>query len=91
MLHQDSNDSGVRIVNSATSKISTFPDGKICGQIDHTFIDRRWHSIVLDVRSFRGVDGDTNHCTMVATVRERLAVCKQAARKFDVKDLFSKN
>jgi len=37
----------------------------------------------LDVRSFRGADCDTNYCVMVAKVRERLAVSKQAAKKFD--------
>jgi hypothetical protein len=39
---------------------------------------------ILDVRSFRGADIDTNHYLVVATVRERLAVIKQAAQMFDV-------
>ena len=47
-------------------------------------IDRRWHSSVLDVRSFRGADCDTDHCLVVTKVRERLAVSKQAALTFDV-------
>jgi hypothetical protein len=47
-------------------------------------IDRRWHSNILDVRSFRGADCDTDHYLVVAKVRERLAVCKQTAQKFDV-------
>ena len=33
---------------------------------------------------FRGADCDTDHCLVVAKVKERLAVSKQAAQKFDV-------
>ena len=32
---------------------------------------------------FRGADCDTDHYLLVAKVRERLAVSKQAAQKFD--------
>ena len=39
---------------------------------------------VLDVRSFRGADFDTDYCLMVAKVRERLAISKKAAQNFDV-------
>ena len=46
-------------------------------------IERRWHSIVLDIRNFRGADCDTDHYLAVAEVRERLAVSKQAAQNFD--------
>ena len=46
-------------------------------------IDRRCHSSILDVRSFRGADCDTDYYLVVAKVRERLAVSKQAAMKFD--------
>jgi len=61
----------------------TFPDGKIHNKIDHILIDRRWHLSILDVRSFRVVDCDTDHYLVVAKFRERLAVSKQAAQKFD--------
>jgi len=46
-------------------------------------IDRRWHSSVLDVRSFGGADCDIDHHLMIAKARERLAVGKQAAQMFD--------
>ena len=53
----------------------TSPDGKTHNQIDHILIDRRWHSSILDVRSFRGADCDNDHYLVVVKVRERLAVC----------------
>ena len=62
----------------------TSPNGNTHNQIDHMFIDGRWHSCVFNVWSFRGADCDTNHYLMVANVRERLAVSKQALQKFDI-------
>ncbi|PNF36269.1 hypothetical protein B7P43_G06499 [Cryptotermes secundus] len=52
----------------------TSPDGKIHNEIDHISIDRRRHSSILDVRSFRAADCDTDHYLVAADVRERLAV-----------------
>jgi len=40
---------------------------------------------VLYVRAFRKADCDSDHYLVVAKVRERLAVSKQAAQKFDSK------
>jgi hypothetical protein len=64
--------------------IWTSPEGKTNNQIDHVLIDRRWHSSILDVRSFRGADCDTDHYLVVAKVRERLSARKQEAQKTDV-------
>jgi hypothetical protein len=63
------------------------PEGKTHKHIDHVLIDRRWHSSILDVRSFRGADCDTDHYLVVPKVRERLAVSKQAAQKIDMERL----
>ena len=59
----------------------TSPDGKAHNQIDQILIDRRRQSSILDVRSFRGAEYDTDHYLVVAKVRERLAVSKQATQK----------
>jgi len=52
-------------------------------------IERRWHSSILDVRKFKEADCNTDHYLVVARVRERLAVNKQAAQKLEGKDLIS--
>jgi hypothetical protein len=62
----------------------TSPGGNTHNQIDHVLIDRRWHSSILDVRSFTGVDCVIDHYLVVAKVRERLAVSKRAAQKIDM-------
>jgi hypothetical protein len=62
----------------------TSPDGKTHNQIDHIFIDRRRHSSVLNVRSFRGSDFDTDQYLVVAKARERLAVSKRMVKKMDM-------
>jgi exonuclease III len=59
----------------------TSPGGKTHNQIDHILIDRRRHSNVLDDRSFRAADCDSDHCLVVAKVRERLAVNKQRSQE----------
>jgi hypothetical protein len=62
----------------------TSPDGMTHSQTNHILIERRWHTSALDVPSCRGADCNTDHCLVIAKVRERLAVSKQAAQKFDV-------
>jgi hypothetical protein len=55
-------------------------------------IDRRRHSTILDVRSFRAAGWDTDHYLVVATVTERLEMNKQTTHRvyverFSLKEL----
>jgi hypothetical protein len=61
------------------------PEVNTHNQTDHVLIDGRRHSSILDVRSFRGADCDTDHYLVVAKLRERLALSKRAAQKIDTK------
>jgi hypothetical protein len=47
-------------------------------------IDRRRHSSILDVTSFRGADCDSDHYLVVAKLRDRLALSKRMVKKMDV-------
>jgi hypothetical protein len=54
----------------------TYPDGKTHNQIDHILIERKQHTSISDVRSFRRIYCDTDHYLVVTKVRERFAVSK---------------
>ncbi|PNF29719.1 hypothetical protein B7P43_G12562 [Cryptotermes secundus] len=69
----------------------TSPDGKVHNQIDNILIDRRRHSSILDVRSFRAADCDTDHYLVVAKVMERLAVNKQTTHRVHMERFNLKN
>jgi hypothetical protein len=60
----------------------TSPDGKSHNKIYHSLIERKRHSSILDVRSFRVADCDADHYLVVAKVRETLAVSKQTTYRF---------
>jgi len=79
----------VRVVNFATSnltvKSTTFPyrnihkctmtstDEKKHNLTVHVLIDKRWHSNIVDVPSFRRADSDTDYYLMFAKVRENVS------------------
>jgi hypothetical protein len=60
----------------------TSPDGKTHNQIDHILVHSRRHSNVLDVRSFRTADCNSDSYLVVVKVRERLAVNRQRSQRF---------
>ncbi|GFT97692.1 uncharacterized protein TNCV_275361 [Trichonephila clavipes] len=55
------------------------PDGQTHNQIDHVLIDRRHRNNIMDVRSYRGANVDTDHILVRSKVRFRL--CKNFFRK----------
>jgi hypothetical protein len=69
--------------------IWTPSEGNTHNQIDDVLIDRRLHSSVLDVRSFRGADCDADHYLVVAEVRERTAV-SELHRRWTWRDSISR-
>jgi hypothetical protein len=69
----------------------TSPDGKTHSQVDHILADRRRHSNILDVRSYRAADCDNDHYLVVAKIGERLAVNKQRSHKLHVERFNLKN
>jgi hypothetical protein len=50
-------------------------------------VDRRRNSNILDVRSYRAADSDTDHYLVMTRLRERLAVNKQRSRTFHMERL----
>jgi hypothetical protein len=62
----------------------TFPDGVTHNQIDHVQIDKKRHSNIINIRSFRRSDSDTNHYLVLANLRERISVSKRARQKSDL-------
>jgi hypothetical protein len=47
-------------------------------------IDKRRHSNILDIQSFRGADSDTDHYLVVAKLRNRISVHKRVRQNFDL-------
>jgi hypothetical protein len=64
----------------------TSPDGNTHNQIDHILIR---HSSILDVRSFRVADYNTDHCLVVAKIRERLVVSEKSSTQISYGDVQS--
>jgi hypothetical protein len=56
------------------------PDGKTHNQMNHILVYRHRHSNVLDVRSYKTADRDSDHYLVVANVRERLTVNRQRSQ-----------
>jgi hypothetical protein len=66
-------------------------NGKTHNRIDHILIDRRRHSNILNVRSFRAANCETDLCLVVAKFRDRLAVSKQIIHRVHMERFNLKN
>ncbi|PSN29406.1 hypothetical protein C0J52_26264 [Blattella germanica] len=64
-LHEDSIDNGVRLVTFATSKNLI---------IDHVLVYKRWHSSIIDIRSVRGLDCNSDYHLVRVKIRERIKI-----------------
>jgi hypothetical protein len=48
-------------------------DEKTRSQIDHDLMDKRKHSNIIDIQSFRGIDCNTGHYLVGDSIREKLS------------------
>jgi hypothetical protein len=72
---------------SHTETFKIIPRNFLIGRVEtdgSILIVRRWLSNILDVRFFGVLGCYTDHCLVVAKVRESLAVSKQAAQTVDM-------
>jgi hypothetical protein len=60
------------------------PDCVTHNQIDNALLDKRRHSNVLDVLSFRGAGCDIDHYLVVTKLREGISVSKLARQNSDL-------
>ena len=65
-------------------------DGRTKNQIDHTLVNRRFRTSVLDTRSMRSADVASDHYLVRSTIRlklKRAPVTKSTKKKFDTHKL----
>jgi len=67
------------------------PDGQTYNQIDHLLIDARHVSNVMDVRTFRGANIDSDHYLLISKIRSQISNARKTygtcARKFNIEKL----
>jgi hypothetical protein len=67
------------------------PDGTVFDQINHILIDRRFSSSILDVRSYRGANCDSDHYLVKIIFRCRINISRpikgQVQPKIDIENL----
>ena len=71
----------------------TSPDGATRNQIDHIAVNGRFKRSVMDVRTFRAADVDSDHNLLVGTLKLKLAKVykkKESRKRFDLNQLKQK-
>lgn len=67
------------------------PDGVTSNQIDHVLIDRRHGSDIIDVKTCRGADADSDHFLVVAVYRQRISTTRNVSiennKKFNMRTI----
>lgn len=58
----------------------TSPDDSTYNQIDHILIDSRHVSNLLDIRTFRGANADSDHFLVICKIREKIAMAKNSKK-----------
>ncbi|KAJ4446912.1 hypothetical protein ANN_13613 [Periplaneta americana] len=72
------------------SRLATLPyffrcqDGLTHNQIDHILIDKRRHTSIVDIRTFRGADCNSDHYLVIGELRERLSVAKRVEQQVNI-------
>ncbi|KAJ4430316.1 hypothetical protein ANN_22529 [Periplaneta americana] len=59
-------------------------DGMTHNQIDHIFVDKRRHTSIVDIRTFRGADCNSDHYLVIGELRERLSVAKRVEQQANI-------
>ncbi|KAJ4430447.1 hypothetical protein ANN_22663 [Periplaneta americana] len=62
----------------------TSPDGLTHNQIDHILIDKRRHTSIVDIRTFRDADCNSDHYLVIGELRERLSVAKRVEQQVNI-------
>ncbi|KAJ4431136.1 hypothetical protein ANN_19731 [Periplaneta americana] len=64
--------------------LSTSSYGLTHNQIDHILIDKRRHTSIVDIRTFRGADCNSDHYLVIGELRERLSVAKRVEQQVNI-------
>jgi hypothetical protein len=105
-LHKRSNDNGMRLITSSRNMVASramfehkdihkrtwkSPDGNVFNQIDHILTDASHCSDLLDVRSYRGANNDSDPYLIIYKLRSQTSNARKMhglqAKKFNCRKL----